>query len=237
MKIEDENYIVFSNVSKSYLNGEVYVHALKNTSFSIAKGELVIVLGNSGAGKSTALNLLGGMDQATSGCIYVDGTDITKYSLDELTDYRRKEIGFVFQFYNLIQNLTVRENILLATEISDEHKDIDSLLERVGLKDRMNNFPSQLSGGEQQRTSLVRAMIKKPKILLCDEPTGALDYKTSKEVLRLIQDICIEEKITVIIITHNDAISPMANKIIKFKSGSIISIEENSPVYVDSIEW
>lgn len=214
-------YIEFDNVTKEYITGEVRVLALNNTSFEINKGELVVILGPSGAGKTTALNILGGMDNATSGKVIIANKDITKYSKKELIKYRRSDIGFVFQFYNLIQNLTTLENVELATEICKRPLPPREILEKVGLKDRLNNFPSQLSGGEQQRVSIARAIAKNPKILLCDEPTGALDYNTGKQILKLLQDTARKDKMTVIIITHNAAIAPMADKVIKFKNGTV----------------
>lgn len=238
IKTNDIEFISFENVNKEYINGEAHVKALQDVSFTISKGQLVVILGTSGAGKSTALNALGGMDTINSGSIKVDGKEISNLSLKELTEYRRVEIGFVFQFYNLVQNLTVLENVQLATEIAHNPKNIYDILEKVGLKDRINNFPSQLSGGEQQRTSIARALAKNPKILLCDEPTGALDYKTGKQILKLIQDICHQDNITVVIITHNSAIAPMADKVIEFKSGQVVNCQDNlSPVDVGDIEW
>lgn len=231
-------YIEFKNVSKVYGEKESKVIALNDTSFSIDKGELVVILGPSGAGKTTALNILGGMDKVTSGQVIIDGKDITKYSNKELIKYRRNDIGFVFQFYNLVQNLTAKENVELATQISKKPLNVDKVLDSVGLKDRKNNFPSQLSGGEQQRVAIARAIAKNPKILLCDEPTGALDYKTGKQILKLLQDTCRKDKMTVIIITHNSAISAMADKIIHFKSGEVTdTILNNNPTSVDQIEW
>lgn len=231
-------YIEFDNVTKEYITGEVRVLALNNTSFEINKGELVVILGPSGAGKTTALNILGGMDNATSGKVIIANKDITKYSKKELIKYRRSDIGFVFQFYNLIQNLTTLENVELATEICKKPLPPREILEKVGLKDRLNNFPSQLSGGEQQRVSIARAIAKNPKILLCDEPTGALDYNTGKQILKLLQDTARKDKMTVIIITHNAAIAPMADKVIKFKNGTVEGVELNdNPTPVERIEW
>lgn len=231
-------YIEFRDVSKIYGKGEGEVVALQDASFSIDKGELVVILGPSGAGKTTALNILGGMDQVTTGHVLVAGRDITKYNKKKLIKYRRNDIGFVFQFYNLIQNLTALENVELATEICKDSLDSVKVLKSVGLDKRMQNFPSQLSGGEQQRVAIARAVAKSPKLLLADEPTGALDYVTGKQILKLLQDIKEQEKMTVIIITHNSAIAPMANKVIKFKNGSVedIIVNEN-PLCVDEIEW
>ncbi len=231
-------YIEFRNVSKIYGSGESKVQALNKANFSINKGELVVILGPSGAGKTTALNILGGMDQVSSGQVIVAGRDITKYRKKKLIKYRRNDIGFVFQFYNLIQNLTALENVELATEICKDSLNPKEILEGVGLKMRMNNFPSQLSGGEQQRVAIARAVAKSPKLLLADEPTGALDYVTGKQILKLLQDIKEKEKMTVIIITHNSAIAPMADKVIKFKNGCVEEIVENkNPTLVEEIEW
>ena len=231
-------YIEFKNVCKEYKMGEITIKALNNTNFSIEKGELVVVVGPSGAGKTTALNILGGMDSVTSGDVIVDGKNIAKLKNRELTKYRREDIGFVFQFYNLVQNLTAIENVELATQICKDSLDPDDVMEKVGLRDRKNNFPSQLSGGEQQRVAIARAIAKNPKLLLCDEPTGALDYKTGKQILKLLQDTSRKENMTVIIITHNAAIAPMADKIIRFKNGTAESIEINeNPVPVENIEW
>ncbi len=231
-------YIEFNNVCKKYITGEVVVDALKNTNFKIDKGELVVILGPSGAGKTTALNILGGMDNATSGKVIVDSEDITNYSSKELTQYRRNNIGFVFQFYNLVQNLTALENVELSVQLCKNHLNPDTILNKVGLKDRKNNFPSQLSGGEQQRVAIARAISKNPKLLLCDEPTGALDYKTGKQILKLLQNTSRKENMTVIIITHNSAIAPMADKVIKFKNGSVEDVIINkNPTDIDSIEW
>lgn len=231
-------YIEFKDVCKIYGKDESKVVALDHTNFSIDKGELVVIVGPSGAGKTTALNILGGMDKVTSGKVIVAGKDITKYSKKKLVKYRRNDIGFVFQFYNLIQNLTALENVELATEICKDSLDPKSILEGVGLYNRMYNFPSQLSGGEQQRVAIARAVAKSPKLLLADEPTGALDYVTGKQILKLLQDIKEKEKMTVIIITHNSAIAPMADKVIHFKNGSVSEIVVNSkPVSIDKIEW
>lgn len=231
-------YIEFRDVNKIYGKGEGEVVALKDTSFSIEKGELVVILGPSGAGKTTALNILGGMDQVTSGHVIVAGRDITKYHKKKLVKYRRNDIGFVFQFYNLIQNLTALENVELATEICKDSLEPIEILKGVGLENRIQNFPSQLSGGEQQRVAIARAVAKSPKLLLADEPTGALDYVTGKQILKLLQDIKEKEKMTVIIITHNSAIAPMADRVIKFKNGGVdeIILNENR-VPIEEIEW
>ena len=231
-------YIEFKDVNKVYEMGEIKINALNNTNFQIEKGELVVIVGPSGAGKTTALNILGGMDMATSGKVIVDGKDVTKLRNKELIGYRRNDIGFVFQFYNLVQNLTARENVELATQICKKSFDPEKVLEQVGLKDRLNNFPSQLSGGEQQRVAIARAIAKNPKLLLCDEPTGALDYKTGKQILKLLQDTARKENMTVLIITHNGALAPMADKVIHFKNGTAEKIEINdSPKPVEEIEW
>ena len=232
------SYIEFRNVNKVYEMGEIKINALNDTNFQIEKGELVVIVGPSGAGKTTALNILGGMDTATSGRVIVDGKEVTKLKNKELIGYRRDDIGFVFQFYNLVQNLTAKENVELATQICKKSLNPERVLEQVGLKDRMNNFPSQLSGGEQQRVAIARAIAKNPKLLLCDEPTGALDYKTGKQILKLLQDTARKEKMTVLIITHNGAISPMADKVIHFKNGTVENIEINeNPKPVEEIEW
>lgn len=232
------SYIKFDNVSKEYVTGDVTIKALNNASFDIDKGELVVIVGPSGAGKTTALNILGGMDTITKGKVLIDGKDISHYTREEPIEYRRDDIGFVFQFYNLVQNLTAKENVELATQISKDPLNINKVLNDVGLKTRKNNFPAQLSGGEQQRVAIARAIAKNPKILLCDEPTGALDYVTGKQILKLLQDTCREEGMTVIIITHNAAIAPMADKIIQFKNGTAENITINKkPVPVENIEW
>ena len=231
-------YIEFKNVVKEYKMGEVSIKALDKTNFEIEKGELVVIVGPSGAGKTTALNILGGMDNATSGKVIIDGKDISKFKKKELIKYRREDIGFVFQFYNLVQNLTAIENVELATQICKNPLKPATMLEKVGLKDRMKNFPSQLSGGEQQRVAIARAIAKNPKLLLCDEPTGALDYKTGKQILQLLQDTCRKEKMTVIIITHNSALTPMADRVIHFKNGTAFNIERNeNPTPIEEIEW
>lgn len=231
-------YIEFKNVDKIYKMGEVEIKALKDTTFEIEKGELVCILGPSGAGKTTCLNILGGMDTLTNGKVIVDGVRIDKLKEKDLIKYRRNDIGFVFQFYNLIQNMNVLENVELATQLCKDSLDPNLILNKVGLKMRKNNFPSQLSGGEQQRVAIARAICKNPKLLLCDEPTGALDYKTGKQILKLLQDTCRNEKMTVIIITHNSAISPMADKIIKFKNGAVSDIIINKTLKnIADIEW
>lgn len=231
-------YIEFKNVDKIYKMGEVDLKALDKASFEIEKGELVVILGQSGSGKSTCLNILGGMDDATSGSVIVDGVDITKISEKQLISYRRNDIGFVFQFYNLVQNLTALENIELGTQMCKNPIDASEALKKVGLEDRMDNFPSQMSGGQQQRVSIARAIARKPKILLGDEPTGALDYKTGKQILELLENTCRKEKITTIIITHNSAIAPMADRVIKFRNGKAEEVILNKkPVSVKKIEW
>ncbi len=232
------SYISFQNVKKTYHVGEVDIHALSGVSFDIEKGQFVIVAGASGAGKSTILNILGGMDTCTEGIITVDGTRIDSMNEDELTDYRRFDIGFVFQFYNLVQNLTALENVELATEICKNPLKSTEVLEKVGLADRMQNFPSQLSGGEQQRVAIARALAKNPKLLLCDEPTGALDYVTGKQILKLLQDMSRDFGMTVVVITHNLAICPMGDRILRVKSGKIVSDEVNEhPADISEIEW
>ena len=232
------SFIEFNNVSKIYQMGEVEIRALDNVSFEIDKGEFVVVLGNSGAGKTTILNLLGGMDTISSGKIVVDGNDISKANDKQLTEYRRNDIGFVFQFYNLVQNLTAKENVDLALQICKDPLDSVFVLKMVGLEDRMHNFPSQLSGGEQQRVAIARAVAKNPKLLLCDEPTGALDYKTGKQVLKVLQDMCYKHNMTVVMITHNSALAAMGQKIIRVKSGQIESITMNpEPKNIEDIEY
>ncbi len=231
-------YIEFKNVNKFYGEKESLVKALNEASFSIEKGELVVILGPSGAGKTTALNILGGMDKPTSGEVLIDGKDITKYSNKELIKYRRNDIGFVFQFYNLVQNLTALENVELATEICKKHLSPKKTLKAVGLENRLKNFPAQLSGGEQQRVAIARAVAKSPKILLADEPTGALDDETGKQILKVLENLSREDKMTVIIITHNSAIAPIADKIIRFKNGKAESTTINEhPQKVEDINW
>ncbi|MDG6877753.1 ABC transporter ATP-binding protein [Clostridium perfringens] len=231
-------YIDVIDVHKRYKIGENIVVANNGINFSIDKGEFVVILGPSGAGKSTTLNILGGMDSCDKGKIIIDETDISKFSNRELTKYRRYDVGFVFQFYNLVQNLTAKENVELATQISNNALDVEKTLELVGLGHRKDNFPAQLSGGEQQRVSIARAIAKNPKLLLCDEPTGALDYSTGKQILKILQDTCRKIGTTVIIITHNSAIAPMADKVIKINDAKVRSIEINSnPISVEEIEW
>lgn len=231
-------FIELKNISKIYQAGEIEIKALDKVSFEIEKGELVCILGPSGAGKTTALNILGGMDSATKGSLIVDNMEITKLKSKELIKYRRNDIGFIFQFYNLVQNLTALENVELAVQLCKDHLDPKEILKKVGLDKRMNNFPSQLSGGEQQRVAIARAVAKNPKLLLCDEPTGALDYKTGKQILKLLENTCRKEKMTVIIITHNSALAPMADKVIKFKNGGVEKITFNKkPKPIDEIEW
>lgn len=233
-----EKYIEFSNVKKEYQMGEVKIQALSGVDFSINKGEFVIVAGASGAGKSTILNILGGMDTSSSGKVIVDKKEVSSFSNKELITYRRHDIGFVFQFYNLVQNLTAIENLELATQICKDPLDIEEILDAVGLSDRKNNFPAQLSGGEQQRVAIARALAKNPKLLLCDEPTGALDYNTGKAILKLLQDTGRKMGMTVVVITHNLAIAPMGDKVIKIRNGKVESqtINEN-PIPVERIEW
>lgn len=231
-------YIEFQNVKKIYKMGEVEIQALAGVDFTIDKGEFVVIAGASGAGKSTILNILGGMDSSTSGNIFVDGTEISKFNAKQLTTYRRYDIGFVFQFYNLVQNLTVKENVELATQICKQPLDIDETIEAVGLKERASNFPAQLSGGEQQRVAIARALAKNPKLLLCDEPTGALDYNTGKQILKLLQDTCRQRGVSVVVITHNLALTAMGDKVIKVRNGTIDSITINEhPLPVERIEY
>lgn len=231
-------YIEFNDIVKTYQMGEVSIQALDHAQFDIEQGELVCILGPSGAGKTTALNILGGMDSANSGQVLVDGIDITQLKNKALVNYRRNDIGFVFQFYNLIQNLTALENVEMAVQLTKDSFSPAETLEKVGLAERQKNFPAQLSGGEQQRVAIARALAKNPKLLLCDEPTGALDYHTGKQILSLLVDTCRKEKITVIIITHNSAIGQIADKVIKFKNGRVESIQSNDqPLSVEAIEW
>ncbi len=232
------DYILFEDVAKTYHMGETEINALDGVSFSIKKGQFVIICGASGAGKTTVLNLLGGMDGKTAGRIVVDNRDIGSLSAKDLITYRRMDVGFVFQFYNLIQNLTARENIELASQVCKSSLDIDQVIDQVGLTDRKKNFPSQLSGGEQQRVAIARALAKNPKLLLCDEPTGALDYVTGKSILKLLQETCWSTGMTVVVITHNLALMPMGDQVIRLKSGRIDSIVENKErVSIDRIEW
>ena len=231
-------YIQVINECKRYKMGESTIVANNNINFEIEKGEFVIILGPSGAGKSTVLNILGGMDSCDEGQIIIDGVDISKYNSKQLTNYRRNDVGFVFQFYNLVQNLTARENVELASQIVSNALDIDETLKLVGLEHRKNNFPAQLSGGEQQRVAIARAIAKNPKLLLCDEPTGALDYTTGKQILKTLQDTCRNTGTTVIVITHNSALAPMADRVIRINDAKVRSIEINSnPSPVETIEW
>ena len=231
-------FVEFKNVGKTYQMGEVQINALHDASFEIEKGELVVIVGPSGAGKTTLLNILGGMDSLTTGQVLLDGKDISAMDRRELTMYRRMDVGFVFQFYNLIGNLNALENVELANQICKKPLPAAQVLKNVGLEARMKNFPSQLSGGEQQRVAIARALAKNPKLLLCDEPTGALDYNTGKAILKLLQDMCRERGMTVIVITHNSAIAPMADRVIKIKNGKVseVTVNEN-PVSVETIEW
>ena len=234
----DERFITFENVKKVYRSGEVEVTALHDVSFAIGRGEICVIVGESGAGKTTLLNILGGMDSLTEGHVLVDGEDVGSYDKRRLTAYRRTEVGFVFQFYNLIPNLTALENVEIAAKLSPDALDAASVLAEVGLKDRMGNFPAQLSGGEQQRVAIARALAKNPKLLLCDEPTGALDYHTGKAVLKLLQDASRRSGMTVIIITHNKALCAMADRVIRVKSGTVTAVERNERATpVEQIEW
>lgn len=231
-------YIEFKDVSKVYFQGKIKITALDKINFGINKGELVVILGPSGAGKTTLLNILGGIDTASGGSIFVAGKDISKLNEHELTKYRRTDIGFVFQFYNLIQNLTVLENVELAVQLCKEHLEPKEILTKVGLEKRLNNFPSELSGGEQQRVAIARSIAKNPKLLLADEPTGALDFKTGKQILKLLEDVCRKEKMTVVIITHNSVLASMADKVIKINNGTISDIiTNNNPKSIDELEW
>ena len=232
------SYITFEQVKKTYQMGEVTIHAVDGVDFSIEKGEFAIIVGPSGAGKTTVLNMLGGMDACSGGTIMVDGTRVSDFNARQLTGYRRHDIGFVFQFYNLVQNLTALENVELAAQICDDPLDARKVLKQVGLGHRLNNFPAQLSGGEQQRVAIARALAKNPKLLLCDEPTGALDYVTGKQILKLLQDTCRQEGMTVVVITHNTALTPMADRVIHIKSGKVESMQLNRhPTPVEEIEW
>ncbi len=231
-------YIEFNNVCKIYKSGDNEIYALDRMTFTVEKGELCVMVGPSGAGKTTLLNILGGMDSVTTGTVKLDGRVISSFNERELTDYRRTDVGFVFQFYNLVQNLTAKENVELSAEICKGSLNAEEVLGEVGLSGRINNFPAQLSGGEQQRVSIARALAKNPKIILCDEPTGALDYNTGKQVLKLLQDTCRQTGKTVIIITHNGALTQIADRVIKVKNGQAVSIETNAnPVPVENIEW
>ena len=234
----EKDFVRLKNVSKIYRMGEVEIRAVDKIEFVIDKGEFVVVVGPSGAGKTTVLNILGGMDTVTSGDVLVDGENIAKYSQRKLTGYRRDDIGFVFQFYNLVPNLTAKENVELALQICKEPLDAVQVLKEVGLGKRLDNFPAQLSGGEQQRVSIARALAKNPKLLLCDEPTGALDYQTGKAILKLLQDTCRQKKMTVIVITHNSALTPMADRVIKIKNGKVSKMYLNeNPESIENIEW
>ena len=231
-------FVKLQDITKIYKMGEVEIRAADRISFSIEKGEFVVIVGPSGAGKTTVLNILGGMDTATEGTLIVDGEDITSYNAKKLTGYRRDDIGFVFQFYNLVPNLTALENVELALQICKDPLDAKEVLEEVGLGDRLDNFPAQLSGGEQQRVSIARALAKNSKLLLCDEPTGALDYNTGKSILKLLQNMCRERGMTVIVITHNQALAPMADRLIHIKNGQVSKMELNEdPMSIDEIEW
>ena len=233
-----KEFVKLQDITKIYKMGEVEIRAADCINFSIQKGEFVVIVGPSGAGKTTVLNILGGMDTATSGKLIVDGQDVTAYNARQLTGYRREDIGFVFQFYNLVPNLTALENVELALQICRDPLDAREVLREVGLGDRLDNFPAQLSGGEQQRVSIARALAKNPKLLLCDEPTGALDYNTGKAILKLLQNMCRERGMTVIVITHNQAISPMVDRLIHIKNGQVSQMEMNEhPVSIDEIEW
>lgn len=232
------SYIEFRHITKEYKTGETSIKALDDASFCVEKGELAVILGSSGAGKTTALNILGGMDTPTSGEIIVDGNNVTAYNGKQLIGYRRTDIGFVFQFYNLVPNLTALENVELAAQICKDSLDAGATLDKVGLEHRKDNFPAQLSGGEQQRVAIARAIAKNPKLLLCDEPTGALDYNTGKQILKLLQDTCRKDNITVLIITHNSALAPMADRLIRFKSGKVTEMKVNkNPIPIEEIEW
>ena len=231
-------FVEFENVSKIYKTGEVEISALHGASFTVEQGEICVIVGASGAGKTTLLNILGGMDTLTSGTVKLDGRDISRYNRRQLTEYRRRDVGFVFQFYNLIQNLTALENVEIAAQLCEHPLDAAEVLREVGLQDRLQNFPAQLSGGEQQRVAIARALAKNPKLLLCDEPTGALDYVTGKNILKLLQDTCRRTKMTVVIITHNKALTAMADRVISVKNGTVTSERRNETVTpVEQIEW
>ena len=232
------SYIEFRNVSKIYRTGSVEVHALDGCEFFIEKGELCVIVGQSGAGKTTLLNILGGMDHLTTGQVFLDGREISALQTRELAKFRRENVGFVFQFYNLISNLTAYENVEMAAQLVKDPIDCDLLMNEVGLADRRNNFPAQLSGGEQQRVAIARAIAKNPKLLLCDEPTGALDYQTGKQILHMLHHLSTDKKMTVVIITHNSALTAMADRVIRVKNGKVISnVINTNPVNVDDIEW
>ena len=236
--VKTMGYISFEHVKKEYKMGEVPIPAVDGVDFAIEKGEFAIIVGPSGAGKTTVLNMLGGMDACSGGVITVDGARVSDYNAKQLTTYRRRDIGFVFQFYNLVQNLTALENVELAAQICDDPLDARDVLEHVGLGQRLNNFPAQLSGGEQQRVAIARALAKNPKLLLCDEPTGALDYVTGKAILKLLQDTCRQHGMTVVVITHNTALTPMADRVIHIKNGRVEKVELNAaPTPVEEIEW
>ncbi len=231
-------FVTFEDVSKIYKTGDVSIRAVDHVSFTIERGEFCVIVGPSGAGKTTVLNMLGGMDACTEGTILVDGTQVSGFNAQQLTAYRRRDIGFVFQFYNLVGNLTALENVELAAQICEDPLDAATVLKEVGLSARADNFPGQLSGGEQQRVAIARALAKNPKLLLCDEPTGALDYVTGKQILKLLQDTCREKGVTVVVITHNSAITPMADRVIRIKNGTVSSMTQNpEPVPVETIEW
>ena len=233
-----QDFVVFENVSKIYHMGEVTIKAVDRINFSFGKGEFVVIVGPSGAGKTTVLNMLGGMDACSEGTILVDGVRVSDFNAKQLTGYRRHDIGFVFQFYNLVQNLTALENVELAAQICRDPLDAATVLQEVGLSDRAANFPGQLSGGEQQRVAIARALAKNPKLLLCDEPTGALDYVTGKAILKLLQDTCREKGVTVVVITHNSALTPMADRVIRIKNGTVKEMTVNpNPTPVEEIEW
>ncbi len=231
-------FVEFADVSKIYQMGEVEVAAVRDMSFTIEQGEFVVIVGPSGAGKTTLLNMLGGMDSATSGTIMLDGARVSSFNRKQLTQYRRHDIGFVFQFYNLVQNLTARENVELASQICRDPLDADEVLAAVGLADRVRNFPGQLSGGEQQRVAIARALAKNPKLLLCDEPTGALDYETGKAILKLLQDTCRDTGRTVVVVTHNSAFTAIADRVIHVREGSVAAVELNeAPLSAEVLEW
>lgn len=232
------SFVIFENVGKTYITGDVEVRALRNVNFKIEQGEICVVVGQSGAGKTTLLNILGGMDKLTDGKVLLDGRDISGFNEKQLAAYRRHDIGFVFQFYNLIPNLTALENTEIASQLSKNPLDSRTVMKEVGLEDRMNNFPAQLSGGEQQRVAIARALAKNPKLLLCDEPTGALDYETGKAILKLLQDTCRSSGMTVVIITHNSALTSMADRVIKIKNGTVEKVILNEvPMSIEEIEW